>query len=137
MKTADGSHTWTTLYKCLFKEKLNLANLCVFSCQVYVCDARVPLGNKVKSRAWIGYMVGYHAFNIWQIWNPHHQEVVQERDVIFNEILFYDPDLPLPQDIPVHLPDPQPFQSVQIPLAVLEADNEVADDAVQDPVDDS
>ena len=100
MKTADGSHTWTTLYKCLFKEKLNLANLHVFSCQVYVCDARVPLGNKVKSRVWISYMVGCHASNIWQIWNPCHQEVVQERDVIFDETLFYDPDLPLPQDIP-------------------------------------
>ena len=136
-KTADGSHTWTTPYERLFKEKPNLANLRVFGCRAYVRDARVPLGNKVKSRAWIGYMVGYHASNIWQIWNPRHQEVVRERDVIFDETLFYDPDLPLPQDIPVRLPDPQPFQSVQIPPAVLEADNEVADDAVQDPVDDS
>lgn len=61
----------------------------------------------------------------------------REREIIFDEALFYDPDLPLPQDIPVCLPDPQPFHSVQIPPAVLEADNEVAGDAVQDSVDDS
>lgn len=133
---ADGSHTWTTPYERMLKEKPNLANLRVFGCRAYVRDAKVPKGNKVRSRAWIGYMVGYQAANIWQIWNPRHQEVVKERDVVFNESLFYDPDLPLPQDIPIHLPDPQPFQSIQIPPAVLEADDEVTNSTVQDMIDD-
>ena len=133
---ADGTHTWTTPYERMLKEKPNLANLRVFGCRAYVRDAKVPKGNKVRSRAWIGYMVGYQAANIWQIWNPRHQEVVKERDIVFNESLFYDPDLPLPQDVPVQLPDPQPFQSIQLPPAVLEADDEVANSTVQDMIDD-
>ena len=119
----------------MLKEKPNLTNLRVFGCHAYVRDAKVPKGNKVRSRAWIGYMVGYQAANIWQIWNPCHQEVVKERDVVFNESLFYDPDLPLPQDIPIQLPDPQPFQSIQILLAVLEADDKVTNSTVQDMID--
>lgn len=119
-KTVDGSHTWTTPYERMFKEKPNLANLRVFGCRAYVRDAKVPKGDKIRSRAWIGYMVGYQAANIWQIWNPRHQEVIKERDVVFDETLFYDPDLPLPQDIPVNLSHSKPFQSVQLPPALVE-----------------
>ena len=45
----------------------------------------------MASRAWIGYLVGFMVLNIWKIWNPHCQEVVEEQDMEFNKSLFYDP----------------------------------------------
>ncbi|ODM16171.1 hypothetical protein SI65_08605 [Aspergillus cristatus] len=75
-------------------------------------------------RAWIGYLVGFIASNIWQIWSPRHQEVFNEQDVVFDESLFYDPDLPQPQDIPINLP-PQVVETIQLPPAIREADAEL------------
>ena len=72
-------------------------------------------------RAWIGYLVGFIASNIWQIWNPHCQKVVEERDVVFDETCFYDSDLPLSEDIPVNLPAPV-VETLQLPRIIREAD---------------
>lgn len=124
-RAIDGSHVWTTPHERMLGYKPNLANLHVFGCCAYVCDPKVPQGQKMAPRAWIGYLVSFEASNIWQIWNPHHQEVVKERDVIFDESLFYDPDLPLPQDLLISLPDPA-VQTSQLPLAIQEADAETS-----------
>jgi len=76
-------------------------------------------------RACIGYLVGFIASNIWRIWSPRHQEVFNERDVVFDESLFYDPDLPPPpEDIPINLP-PQVVETIQLPPAIREADAEL------------
>jgi hypothetical protein len=40
---------------------------------------------KHKSRAWVGFLVGYNSTNIFRIWNPIINQVVPMRDVIFNE----------------------------------------------------
>lgn len=118
-----NTHFWTTPYEQMLGSKPNLANLRVFGCRTYVRDAKVPKGQKMASRAWIGYLVGYTASNIWQIWNPRRQEVIEERDVTFNESLFYDPDLPLPQEIPTTLPPPL-IQTLKLPPIIKEADQE-------------
>lgn len=122
--TADGSHVWTTPHERMLGTKPNIANLRVFGCRAYVRDARVPQSRKMAPRAWIGYLVGFIASNIWQIWSPRHQEVFNERDVVFDESLFYDPDLPQPQDIPISLP-PQVVETIQLPPAIREADAEL------------
>jgi len=75
-------------------------------------------------RAWIGYLVGFIASNIWQIWSPRHHEVFNERDVVFDESLFYDPDLPPPQDTLINLPL-QVVETIQLPPAIREADAEL------------
>ena len=72
-------------------------------------------------RAWIGYLVGFIASNIWQIWSPCRQEVVEERVVVFDETHFYDPDLPLLEDTPVTLPAPV-VETLQLPQVIREAD---------------
>ena len=77
----------------------------------------------MASSVWIGYLIGFVASNIWQISHPRHQEVFNERDVVFNETLFYDPDLPQPQDIPINLPS-QTVETIQLPPAIQEANAE-------------
>ena len=130
--TTDGLHTWTTPHERMLGRKPNLANLRVFGCRAYVRDAKVPKGRKMAPRAWIGYMVGFVASNIWQIWHPRHQQVFNERDVTFDETLFYDPDLPLPQDIPIRLPPPM-VEMIQLPPAIKEADAEISTEHSTEP----
>ena len=119
----DGLHVWTTPHERMLNRKPNLANLRVFGCRAYVRDAKVPKGRKMAPRAWIGYMVGFVASNIWQIWHPRHQQVFNERDVTFDEMLFYNPDLLLPQDIPIRLPA-LVVEMIQLPPAIKEADTD-------------
>lgn len=127
----DGSHVWTTPHERMLGKKPNIANLRVFGCRAYIRDPKVPQGRKGASRGWIGYLVGYSASNIWRIWNPRRREVVEERDVTFNESLFYDPDLPLPEDIPVNLPPPA-VETLQLPPAIREADAQPVPDPLED-----
>ena len=121
--TADGTYVWTTPHEHMLGLKPNITNLQVFGCHAYVRDAKVPQGRKMAPRAWIDYLIGLIASNIWQIWHPRHQEVFNERDVVFNESLFYDPDLPQPQDIPVKLPL-QTVEMIQLSSVIREADAE-------------
>lgn len=77
-------------------------------------------------------MVGYVASNIWKIWNPRRREVVEERDVVFDETRFYDPDLPLPEDLPIELP-PEIVQTVRLPPAIQEVDEEPVPEIEEPP----
>ena len=45
---------------------------------------------RLNPKAWIGYMVGYAATNIYRIWIPHKGKVISVRDVIFNEDAIFD-----------------------------------------------
>lgn len=128
----DGVNTWTTPFERTINKKPNLANLRVFGCRAYVRNPKVAKGNKMTSRAWIGYMVGYVASNIWKIWNPRRREVVEERDVVFDETRFYDPDLPLPEDLPIELP-PEIVQTVHLPPAIQEVDEEPVPEVDEPP----
>ena len=44
----------------------------------------------MKSRAFIGYLVGYDSTNIFRVWNPDKGDVSGYRNVIFNEKEFFD-----------------------------------------------
>jgi hypothetical protein len=45
----------------------------------------IPRKQKLKERAHIGYLVGYEARSIFNIWIPSQRKVIRTRDVIFNE----------------------------------------------------
>lgn len=40
---------------------------------------------RLNPKAWIGYLVGYSSTNIYRIWNPQTNKVINTRDVTFNE----------------------------------------------------
>ena len=46
--------------------------------------------NKLTPRAEIGYLVRYDSINIYRIWIPHTGKVISTRDIIFDEIKFFD-----------------------------------------------
>ena len=45
---------------------------------------------RLKPKAWIGYLVGYESSSIYRIWIPHLNKVIRTRDVIFNEDAIYE-----------------------------------------------
>ena len=49
--------------------------------------------DRLKSRAWIGYLVGYDSTNVYRIWNPVFNKVTRTRDVIFDERSVFDGDI--------------------------------------------
>ena len=64
-------------------------HLRVYGCLSYVYDRKVPVGDKMRPRAFIGWLVGYTASNIWRIWIPESRHVLVSRDVIFDETVVY------------------------------------------------
>jgi hypothetical protein len=94
---------WISPYERLYGQKPNLANIRVFGCKSYVLRHDVAKADKMAPRAWIGYLVGFEASNLWRIWNPRAVrsdfKVTSQQDVTFNETEFYDPQKPLLDDI--------------------------------------
>jgi hypothetical protein len=46
-------------------------------------------GNKLKSRAFVDYLIGYNSTNIFRVWNLEKGDVSDYRDVIFDESELY------------------------------------------------
>lgn len=92
-------------------------------------------------RAWVGYLVGYTASNIWKIWDPKANTVTDERDVKFIEEIMFDPDHPfhtlsvqieMPQEpvIVQQLPD---IPDMEIQPSAIEYDDDLILNEGSDP----
>jgi hypothetical protein len=75
--------------------KPDIGHLKVYGCKTY---AYIPekirereRHHKLAPRAKIGYLVGYESTNIYRIWFPQQEEVRPEKNVAFNEAVFFDP----------------------------------------------
>ena len=60
---------------------------------------------RFSPKAWIGYLVRYNLTNVYQIWNPIINKVVQTRDVMFNKKETFNGDLETLKDdiLKIHL----------------------------------
>lgn len=67
------------------KPKTSLANVRLYGSLAYCRISTIPRLNKMKSRAEVGYLVGFVASNIWKIWMPHRGQVRMVRDAVFDE----------------------------------------------------
>ena len=73
--------------------KKELFHLRVYDCKAYPlfknADAS-PKSEKMKSRAFINYLIEYDSINIFRVWNPEKRNVNDYKNVIFNETEFFD-----------------------------------------------
>ena len=76
-----------TPFKAWYKRKLEISNLRVYNCDVYVVDYKAEAQRKMAPRSMAGILVGYKAKNQWRIWN--NTRIFVRRDVIFNESKFW------------------------------------------------
>ncbi len=79
----------------MLKESIRneIVHLKVFDCKTFSLlketDA-LKRSDKMKSRAFIEYLIEYDFINIFRVWNSKRDDVSDYRDVIFNETKFFD-----------------------------------------------
>ncbi len=60
-----------------------------YGCKAYAQNKTLDKLDRLESRAHVGFLVGYHASNIWKIWVPSLNRVILSRDVTFDETKHY------------------------------------------------
>ena len=82
------------------------AHLRAYGCRTYTMNRmayeKLQRRDRLKPRAWIGFLVGYNSTNIYRVWNPITNTVVAARDVIFDEASFFSGN---PEDLRIEIQD--------------------------------
>ncbi len=97
-RTSTSSLSWDSsliFMQKLLKESIRneITHLKMFDCKAFSLlketDA-LKRSEKMKSRAFIEYLIKYDFINIFRVWNSEKDDVNDYRDVIFNERKFFD-----------------------------------------------
>jgi hypothetical protein len=97
-RTFSSSLNWDSsliFMQKLLKESIRneIAHLKMFDCEAFSLvketDA-LKKNQKMKSRAFIEYLIKYDFINIFRVWNSKKDDVNDYRDIIFNETKFFD-----------------------------------------------
>ncbi len=73
--------------------RLELNHLKMYDCKPYFLLKGAEISSrdsKLKSRAFVNYLVDYNSINIFRIWNSEKEDVNEYKDVIFDESELYD-----------------------------------------------
>jgi hypothetical protein len=97
-RTSSSSLSWNLSF--IFMQKLlkksirnEIAHFKMFDCKAFSFlkeTDEFKRSEKMKSRAFIEYLIKYDFINIFRIWNSKKNDVNDYRDVIFNETKFFD-----------------------------------------------
>jgi hypothetical protein len=97
-QTSSSSLSWDSsliFMQKLLKESIRneIVHLKMFDCKAFSflkeTDA-LKRSDKMKSRAFLEYLIKYDFINIFRVWNSKKNDVNDYRDVIFNETKFFD-----------------------------------------------
>jgi hypothetical protein len=97
-KTSTQTLSWDSsliFMQKLLKESIRneIVHLKVFDCKAFSLLKKTDAlkrSEKMKSRAFIEYLIKYDFINIFRVWNSKKNDVNDYRDVIFNETKFFD-----------------------------------------------
>jgi hypothetical protein len=81
---------WKISFKILTKKKSNLAHLQSYKYRTYFLKNIIFKKNRLKSKAFINYLVRYDFTNIFRIWIFNRMQIIRIKSVIFDKTLFYD-----------------------------------------------
>jgi hypothetical protein len=97
-RTSSSSLNWNS--SLIFMQKLlkklirnEIAHFKMFDCKTFSLFKKADAfkkNEKMKSRAFIKYLIKYDFINIFRVWNSKKDDVNDYRDVIFNETKFFD-----------------------------------------------
>ena len=95
-------------------DRPDLTALRAYGCKAYPLREEIlrdenKVLRKTQPRAHIGYLVGYAASNIYDIWVPSQSKVIRTRDVTFEETEFYEEAAKPPSQEPDSEDDFQPL----------------------------
>jgi hypothetical protein len=97
-RTSSSSLSWNSsliFMQKLLKESIRnkIVHFKVFDCKAFSLLKKanaLKKNKKMKSRAFIEYLIKYDFINIFRVWNSKKDDVNDYRDVIFNETKFFD-----------------------------------------------
>jgi hypothetical protein len=97
-RTSSSSLSWNSsliFMQKLLKESIRneIAHFKIFDCKAFSLLKKTNAfkkNEKMKSRAFIEYLIEYDFINIFRVWNSKRDDVSDYRDVIFNESKFFD-----------------------------------------------
>jgi hypothetical protein len=97
-RTSSSSLSWDSsliFMKKLLKESIRneIIHLKMFDCKAFSFFKKINAlkkNEKMKSRAFIEYLIKYDFINIFRVWNSKKDNVNNYRDVIFNKTKFFD-----------------------------------------------
>ena len=93
-KTLNWKFSLTTIQRLIeLFHWWKLFHLKVFECKIYLLLKKIDVlsrTQKLKSRAFVKYLIKYNFINIFRMWNLEKENVNEYRDVIFDETKFYD-----------------------------------------------
>ena len=86
-RTPIESLDWKTSYECLYGKKPDLSGIYILGSLTYILIVGKPKDRpgKFDPRATKGYLVGFEASNIYQVWSPIINRVIRARDVKIDE----------------------------------------------------
>ena len=155
-------YQWRSPYELFYAMKPAQEHLRAYGCKAFAMttDAlkKAKRSRKLDPKAWIGYLVGYNATNIYRIWIPLLNRVISTRDVIFNEDELFTSDLEalkddirevdledfarllqkvaLPDDEDLPQREPSTYEdSIVIPFDDWESSDDTKNSPHKDPVD--
>jgi hypothetical protein len=88
-RTLRRALKWKTSFEILIEKKSNLTHLQSYKCRAYSLKNIISKKNRLKSRAFINYLVWYDFTNIFRVWLFSHMRIIRIKDVIFDKTLVY------------------------------------------------
>jgi hypothetical protein len=89
-RTFKRALKWKISFEILIEKKSNLAHLQSYECRAYFLKNINSRKDRLKSKAFIDYLVKYDFTNIFRIWIFNRMQIIWIRNVIFDKTLFYD-----------------------------------------------
>jgi hypothetical protein len=90
--TPTEANGWKTPYEMIKGKKPSVAHWAPIGCKAYVLNKKLKKADKLESRTFGGYLVGYDSSNIYRIWLPKQDRVIRVRDVLFQRRELYSDD---------------------------------------------
>ncbi len=81
---------WKISFETLTKKESNLAHLQLYKYRAYLSKNIILRKNRLKSRAFIDYLVRYDFINMFRIWIFSRMRIIRIKNVLFDKTLFYD-----------------------------------------------
>ena len=91
-RTPTESLKWKTLFEIVYGRQPLVAHMKPIGCKTYCFNCKVMQADKTKSRALIGYLVGYRGTNIFKIYlfsGNQNDPIIFTRDAIFDHTQFF------------------------------------------------
>ena len=83
--TPTRSNNWKTPYELVHGRQPLVAHFSQIGCKAYVLNKKLKKADKLESRTFVRYLVGYNSTNIYRIWLPKKNQILRVRDVLFQK----------------------------------------------------